>query len=297
MSKFDDLMHDDPFAGIPELGHDKWTVADNTNAPPKRDLSELYKYREKCGACNGTGSFYSYTGRKVGRCFRCDGAGVKHYKTAPEQRAKAREQSRERKARKLSENLDAVRSAYPAAFAYVEAQIKSGRGGDFYQSLYEQASKRGEWSEKQRAAIERAFERDKERAAKRERDAVAVDFTGIRGVFDAALGSGLKRPKLRAEGLVISLAGPSSSNAGCLYVKCRTDEYLGKITPEGKFYGVRSCTDDHKEALKRVSDDPLAAAVAYGRETGECSCCGRELTNAESIELGIGPVCRDKWGM
>jgi hypothetical protein len=295
MSRFDDVFSADPFAGIPELEHDAEVA--NTNAPPKRDLSELYKFTEKCGACNGTGSFYSYTGRKVGRCFRCDGAGVKHYKTAPEDRKKAREQSRARKDRQRDENLKAVRDAYPAAFAYVEAQIKSGRGGEFYQSLYDQALKRGEWSEKQRDAIERSFERDKERAAKRERDAVAVDFTGIRATFNNALESGLKRPKLRAEGLVISLAGPNSANAGCLYVKARGDEYLGKITPEGKFYGVRSCTDDHKQALQRVSDDPLAAAVAYGRETGECSCCGRELTNAESIELGIGPICRDKWGM
>lgn len=31
--------------------------------------------------------------------------------------------------------------------------------------------------------------------------------------------------------------------------------------------------------------------VNYGLETGECSICGRELTDATSIKRGIGPVC------
>lgn len=46
-------------------------------------------------------------------------------------------------------------------------------------------------------------------------------------------------------------------------------------------------------------DDPYAAATAYGLQTGVCSCCsccGRELTNKLSVELGIGPVCREKFG-
>jgi hypothetical protein len=292
MSRFDDVFSADPFAGIPELEHDAEVA--NTNAPPKRDLSELYKFTEKCGACNGTGSFYSYTGRKVGRCFRCDGAGVKHYKTAPEARQKARESRKIREDGRKASNIEAVAAAYPGPWAYVTE--RRGRS-EFFDSLYQQAEKRGEWSEKQAAAVQRMIDRDAERAQERERSAVAVDFGGIRATFDNALGSGLQRPKLRAAGLVISLAGANSSNAGCLYVKTTCGDYLGKITPEGKFYGVKTCTDAHRESLQQVSDDPLAAAVAYGRETGECSCCGRELTNAESIELGIGPICRDKWGM
>lgn len=32
-------------------------------------------------------------------------------------------------------------------------------------------------------------------------------------------------------------------------------------------------------------------AVRFGNEIGACSCCGRQLTNRISRELGIGPVC------
>jgi hypothetical protein len=35
----------------------------------------------------------------------------------------------------------------------------------------------------------------------------------------------------------------------------------------------------------------LADAQAYGRRTGMCCVCGRELTNPESVQNGIGPIC------
>lgn len=40
----------------------------------------------------------------------------------------------------------------------------------------------------------------------------------------------------------------------------------------------------------------MAAAKMHGQQTGICSCCNAELTNPESIALGIGPICREKWG-
>lgn len=85
-------------------------------------------------------------------------------------------------------------------------------------------------------------------------------------------------------------------NAGSLYVKAG-GEYLGKIDQAGQFrraYGVAE--GPVLESLRAVAGDPTAAAVAYGRETGACSCCGRKLTNAESIALGIGPICLENLG-
>ena len=34
------------------------------------------------------------------------------------------------------------------------------------------------------------------------------------------------------------------------------------------------------------------SVVVY--HSGRCGCCGRELTDPESVRCGIGPVCRDK---
>jgi hypothetical protein len=46
------------------------------------------------------------------------------------------------------------------------------------------------------------------------------------------------------------------------------------------------------EVFIRFSKDTKQALLNYGLETGECSICGRELTDSESIRIGIGPVCR-----
>jgi hypothetical protein len=40
-----------------------------------------------------------------------------------------------------------------------------------------------------------------------------------------------------------------------------------------------------------AASDPVAAAKAYGRETGTCSCCGAKLEDPVSVFGGIGPVC------
>lgn len=39
----------------------------------------------------------------------------------------------------------------------------------------------------------------------------------------------------------------------------------------------------------------LEEAKAYGQRTGVCCACGAELTNPDSIEAGIGPICANKF--
>lgn len=121
---------------------------------------------------------------------------------------------------------------------------------------------------------------------------------------------GAKRPPIfRAgvegdtHGIRLSMAGPNAkpANQGCLYVleDAPYDEraYLGKITPDGEYRPSYAATDLHRKAVDLVADDPWQAALTYGRAMGRCSCCGRTLTAGKSIEDGIGPICKDKWGL
>lgn len=39
------------------------------------------------------------------------------------------------------------------------------------------------------------------------------------------------------------------------------------------------------------SENPKKYIINYGLETGECSICGRELSDYESVKRGIGPIC------
>jgi hypothetical protein len=73
----------------------------------------------------------------------------------------------------------------------------------------------------------------------------------------------------------------------------------------GRGWGVKLYVSDYThrvklafptqlDALKKIAPDPDAAARAFGLEFGRCGVCGRGLTNDESRELGIGPVCRQR---
>lgn len=61
---------------------------------------------------------------------------------------------------------------------------------------------------------------------------------------------------------------------------------------------VGTSWDYEPGAIRLLSADTLMSldeAKAYGKDTGVCCCCGKTLTNPESIEAGIGPVCASKF--
>jgi hypothetical protein len=171
---------------------------------------------------------------------------------------------------------------------------------DFASSLVQQYDRKRSLSDKQLDAAERMLAKiAANQAANQAAKAAApsVDLTRVHAMFAKAMASGHKRPVYRAAGLALSLAPLSGRNAGSIYVKDdETGDYLGKVTEDLRFNPLRTAPEWAAEALSRIARDPSAAAVEYGRETGRCSCCGRELTNPESIALGIGPICKDRWG-
>ena len=113
-------------------------------------------------------------------------------------------------------------------------------------------------------------------------------------LFDIMKSNGYAKPKVHINGLTISRAPDSGVNRGGLYIKDTSGNYLGKI--------VRGFTSLKPEAINRTSDvadayaNPLEGIIKHGHETGQCGICGRRLDNADSIRLGIGPVCAEKIG-
>lgn len=179
----------------------------------------------------------------------------------------------------------AYRNDHPQIVAWLEAN-----NGNFATSLRESLNKWGSLTANQTAAVQRIIDADSAKPT--------LDLTRIFKLFNSAIGSGAKKPVIRVEGaLKLSLAGERSANAGCIYVKDGYNEYMGKITPAGKFFAVKSAPADVEEKLVELAKDPKGAMVRFGRMTGTCACCGRELTNKASIELGIGPICAEKFGV
>lgn len=77
-----------------------------------------------------------------------------------------------------------------------------------------------------------------------------------------------------------------SRTSGMLYGKAL------KITRNDN--GTVSAIFEYAPGILKMIDRKMTfeEAVLMGKEFGFCCVCSRMLTNARSIELGIGPVCR-----
>lgn len=253
-----------------------------------------------CGQCAGTGR---YQGARVhqekAHCFACRGKGF--FKSSPEARAKHRLAARLSAKTKLERGLAAFAEQQPAMFADLRDCLRTNVGGsEFVYSLAKQLFTRGSLTENQIAAWHRGKAKLAEiiaqRAVEAEQSKVAVDLTPIKDMFEAAVASGLKKPAYRAEGVVLKLAAASGRNPGALYVTSEaTGDYLGKVVGT-EFFPLREAPKSVAEALHTIASEPKEAAVRWGRLTGKCSCCGRELTDKVSVANGIGPICAEKWG-
>ena len=175
----------------------------------------------------------------------------------------------------------------------IEALKELTSWNSFAASLVEQFNKRGSLSEKQTGAAVAMLMKVKANKANKP-EAPSVDLGNVVAMFNKAH-EAIKTPKFRFEDLVISRAPDTGANAGALYVKA-DGQYVGKVK-EGKFFGIRFTPEDTLSKLQQIAESPLSSAVAYGRKTGTCACCGRELTVHASIERGIGPICAERFGL
>lgn len=257
-------------------------------APRVRETTTEQKF--PCGQCAGTGV---YQGARVhqekSHCFACRGKG--YFKTDPRKLKKARAAAAKRK-QDAKVAVQEINEALPIFKDVVENKSWNS----FAASLFDQHMNGRAWTERQIAAFAAMMDKARATRAAKDKAALQVDLTGVVEMFNTAKENGLKRPKYRAEGVVLSLAGPNSANAGAIYVKSTDGEYLGKVVAGKAMLTRAAAAYDAEDKLKAIAASPLDVAVAYGRKVGACACCGRELTDPKSIEAGIGPICADKWG-
>lgn len=274
------------------------------------DLNEFHsapttsteRVQHPCPHCGGSGKYQGVrVHQEKSECFSCKGKG--YFLQSPEARAKAKASRQASAAKKAADNRAAGAAQITAAVGEAGHQwlANAGSWSSFYGDLYSKALQYGALSEKQLAAVVNGYQkqqvRDAERAAakaSREASAPVIDLTRIRELFDAAQESGLLKPALVIGSIKLSLAPHTGNNAGCLYVK-DNGSYAGKINPYGKFLALREARAEIASELQALAADPLAALSAHGHATGNCSCCGRPLSNPESVRLGIGPICGGRW--
>ena len=237
------------------------------------------------------------------QCFACKGKGKMTFKTSPATRAKAKASAQRRAVAKADAKATQVaqwKEANPAEAAWIDS---SAERFEFARAMLEALNKFGHLTEKQMATVQRLTVQDAERKAARAVEQAAraetapvVSVEAIEVAFNNAKESGVKYPKLRLDTFVFSPAGENSKNAGAIYIKSKGDGvYLGKVMG-GRLFTSRDCTTEAAERITAVASDPKQAAVAYGMKFGACSVCGRQLTDSDSVQRGIGPICAENYG-
>lgn len=296
----------DPFHGLDDdMNWDDvpMTEADKAAGVTMALGAQHKMHEETCKSCRGRGRFISYAGRDVGECFKCKGKGKLYFRTTVEARLKAaakREQSADAKRIKLQADRAAWVAANADDFAWMKAKDETF---EFAHAMMEAFLAYGHLTERQHATVTRLRLADAERDAARKAEqasrianAPAINVAAIETAFAHAKDKGIKKPKMKLAGFKFSEAPATGRNAGALYVvRVEDDQYLGKVHA-GVFTRVRECDEATQAEVIAVASDPHNAAIAYGRRTGNCAICGRELTNHASIDLGIGPICAEKYG-
>ena len=245
----------------------------------------------RCTKCRGSGQ------TRWGECFRCKGTGMQSHdydkRAAAYRKGQRTRQQRERTG--TGPKADQWREAHPAEAKWIDAA--AARGFNFAVSMQQALGRWGALTDGQLAAVRRLIEQDAERAAQQSERSVELGAAEtIRAALARAVESGLKKPKLRCGPVRFDWPRAGTKNPGCIYVvEPESDTYLGKITPAGVFEPTFRCSEDQRRAVMDVAADPLSAAVSHGKQTGACACCGRELSDPESIARGIGPVCAEKF--
>jgi len=248
------------------------------------------EFVEQCPKCRGSGRFTSWSGRLLGECFACKGRGSRSFKSSSDQRGRAQDA----RAALPGRRWEAFAEGHPPQAAWI---LQKAPTFAFAASMKEAVEKYGNLTDGQMTAVGNCMNR--QLPPKREEAATRVDVSKIIAAIHAGKTAGLIWITLRFDGIVIKEA---KKFPGTLYVLHSSKEdrtgknlYLGKID-DGLFHPSRSCTPEDRAKIILIASDPLAAAKVYGNVTSNCCVCGRGLTNKQSVEEGIGPICSNRVG-
>ena len=120
-------------------------------------------------------------------------------------------------------------------------QLKSMQDWNgFARSLVRQHAAKGDLSVTQWMAADRMLQKMAANKATKDALTVKVDVSKVEDLFDVALRNGLRRPRFRAGGVVLSLAGPNSRNAGAASgcgVSAAGSKSTGAVRSSSRFCG------------------------------------------------------------
>lgn len=163
-----------------------------------------------------------------------------------------------------------------------------------------------QWAWVHKLALEQQA-REQKRAADKAAAAARgpIRYAQIRALFEHALATGHKTPRITLdmdEGRVrLSVAGQGSRTPGAVHVTdggpFGENRYYGRIDLDGSFKPGRDVPAWVLDTLFKLDGRTLEFVVKYGQKTGNCCFCGAGLVTTESVTVGYGPICADRYGL
>jgi hypothetical protein len=195
-------------------------------------------------------------------------------------------------------DFDALRSHLETS-----SEKLSAKDQEFASSLLESIWRRGSPTDKQLYWVRELCKRTQPKV----RETVELgSLEGINALFNRA-SAALKRPAIVLEAdntpIRLSVAGPDARVPGSINVTSNGSfedrTWFGRILADGRFEVSPRVTPPASliATLKRFASEPALVAAEYGRKTGSCCFCARELTDGRSVSVGYGPVCAERYGL
>lgn len=187
------------------------------------------------------------------------------------------------------EASDLDRDLYEAAVSY--AKDYAGNF-EYMAEMRDFVRRRGGLTDAQAKGVLNCMAAEGKRTARAEALTTTLDRPIPDGIYDVDTLDGMMTIKIRTnpeiQAKVASIEDPSSQWGWTKVAIIRR----GVATPQ---WGANA---ERMEALRLLaSPNAMQFATAFGKRTGRCGVCGRELTDPESIAMGIGPICAEKFGV
>jgi hypothetical protein len=184
----------------------------------------------------------------------------------------------------------------------------SARDRSFALSLLDQWNQRGSLSAKQSHWVEELARRARAQTTTPTAAPVAavraVTFPKIIELFaHAGNRAAIVFQTASGEKFRLSVAGERAAYPGAINVtdaerSFESRTWFGRIMTSGAWQPKRDVeTRAVEAALEAFNADPDKASAEFGRSTGICCFCGRELTDERSVSVGRGPICSDRFGL
>ncbi len=183
------------------------------------------------------------------------------------------------------------------------ARADRGRVNGFMESLCDTWRNRGKWSDGQRSWVHLMANQAVE--PKPEPKLSSEEFPRLVEMLHSAL-EHLKHPRIVVEfdegSIRLNVATEMARVPGSLNVTSdgayEDRTWYGRIHKEtGKFEASKNCPGWVVSTLVEFNADPVGVASLQGQKYGNCCFCRRELITNESLEVGYGPVCADRYGL